>query len=88
MITIGYRFKKHFNSVIDWQVNHNIEINKIIDLYNNWQIEDDFDKNKIKYLLAKIEFGKQIIGKPLGSESYYNELVSMEEFVKQFIDEI
>jgi len=62
-----------------------IELNKIIECYNTWQMEDDFDIEKSKLVLAKIEYGKQTIGSRDGGSGYMEELEKMEEFVKSVI---
>lgn len=82
-----YRFVQKWdeNTDIDWWRKSRIELNKIIDAYNNWQMLDDFDQSKVKSLLAKIEYGKQTIGAQDGGLNYYFELIDMERFVKQCI---
>jgi hypothetical protein len=79
-----YKFIKKWdeNTDIDWWRKSRIELNKIIDLYNNWQIEDDFNDDKAKLVLAKIEYGKQTIGSQDGGSGYWDELDEMEKFVK------
>jgi len=79
-----YKFIKKWdeNTDIDWWRKSRIELNKIIDLFNNWQIEDDFNDDKAKLVLAKIEYGKQTIGSQDGGSGYWDELDEMEKFVK------
>jgi hypothetical protein len=72
------------NTNIDWQRESRIELNNIIDFYNQWQI-CGFNQNKIESLLAKIEYGKQTIGNQDGGSAYLEELEEMEEFVKSKI---
>lgn len=48
-------------------------------------MEDDFDIEKSKLVLAKIEYGKQTIGSRDGGSGYMEELEKMEEFVKSVI---
>lgn len=59
-----YKFKSRWSEdvSIGWCKTNRVEFNKIIDAYNNWQIEDNFDKEKAQIVLAKIEYGKQTIG--------------------------
>ena len=82
-----YKFVKKWdeNTNIDWWKECRIELNKIIDIYNTWQMEDDFDKDKSKLVLAKIEYGKQTIGSKDGGSGYWDELDEMEKFVKENI---
>lgn len=70
---------------INWQKESRIKLNKIIDAYNDWQKEDDFDKDKSKKVLAKIEYGKQTFGATDGGSGYWAELDEMEKFVKSCI---
>lgn len=44
-------------------------------------MEDDFDKEKKKFVLSKIEYGKQTIGSRDGGSGYWDELDEMEKFV-------
>lgn len=83
-----YKFKEKWdeNVTISWWKTSRIELNKIIDEYNNWQIQDDFDKDKSKKVLAKIEYGKQTIGSQDGGSGYWEELDEMEQFVRECID--
>ncbi len=82
-----YKFKNKWDETtsIDWWGECRKELNKIIDCYNTWQMEDDFDKEKAKLVLAKIEFGKQTIGSRDGGSGYWDELDEMEKFVKSCI---
>jgi hypothetical protein len=50
-----YKFKKKWdeNTDISWWKTSRIELNKIIDEYNNWQIQDDFDKDKSRLVWLK-----------------------------------
>jgi hypothetical protein len=86
---MNYRFVKKWNENVDvkWWKESRIELNKIIQEFNDWQIEDDLDPKKIKKLLAKIEYGKQTIGSQDGGSGYMNELRYMEEYVKQITEE-
>lgn len=80
-----YRFVKKWDEDTDitWWKESRIELNKIIDAYNKWQIDDDFDVDKSKRVIALIEFGKQTIGSIDGGSGYLEELEKMEEFIKQ-----
>lgn len=82
-----YKFVKKWNEDTDigWWKKSRIELNKIIEDYNNWQIEDDFDISRSKIILAKIEYGKQTIGSQDGGSGYLEELNQMEQFIKQSI---
>lgn len=42
-----YKFKgnRDEETSIEWRKNSRIKLNKIIKAYNNWQIEDNFDKS-------------------------------------------
>lgn len=62
-----------------------IELNKIIESYNNWQIEGYITEEGASRLLAQIEYGKQTIGSQDGGSGYWDELDDMEQFVKQSI---
>lgn len=76
-----YKFKQKWdeNTDITWWKTCRIELNNIIEAYNNWQMEDDFDKDKSKLLLAKIEYGKQTIGSRDGIiDRYIEELNGLE----------
>jgi hypothetical protein len=83
-----YKFLKKWNedTSITWQKNSRIELNYIIDHYNKWQMEDDFDSKQGKLLLAKIIYGKQTIGSLDGGSGYMDELNQMEEFVNNNIN--
>ena len=82
-----YKFKTKWdeNTDISWWKSSRIELNKIIDIYNTWQMEDNFDKDKAKLVLDKIEYGKQTIGSQDGGSGYWDELDEMENFVKSRI---
>jgi len=82
-----YKFVKKWDedTNITWWKECRIELNKIIECYNTWQMEDDFDIEKSKLVLAKIEYGKQTIGSRDGGSGYMEELEKMEEFVKSVI---
>ena len=80
------KFVKKWNedTPIDWWNESRIELNKIIEIYNNWQIEG-FDKENSKKVIAHIEYGKQTIGTLDGGSGYLEALVNMESFVKSMI---
>ena len=82
-----YKFKQKWdeNTDISWWKTSRIELNKIIEVYNNWQMEDDFDKDKARLVLAKIEYGKQTIGSQDGGSGYWDELDEMETFVRECV---
>lgn len=84
---MNYKFVKRWDedTTITWWKECRIELNKIIDSYNAWQIDDDFDIEKSKRLLAKIEYGKQTIGSRDGGSGYMEDLEQMEEFVRSVI---
>ena len=84
-----YRFLSKWDedTNIDWWRTSRIELNKIIQLYNNWQLDDDFDPDKAKKVLAHIEYGKQTIGAQDGGSGYLEELEDMERFVNRAISE-
>ena len=84
-----YKFKKKWDESINvnWMKESRIEINKIIDAYNYWQIEDDFNKGKALFVLTKIKYGKQIIGTQDGGDDYWDELDEMEQFVLHKIEQ-
>jgi hypothetical protein len=82
-----YKFKTKWDEDTDiscWKKSR-IDLNKIIDDYNNWQIEQDFSVEESRKLLAKIEYGKQTIGSQDGGSGYWDELDEMEQFVKSVI---
>jgi len=78
-----YKFIQEWNedTNISWRKKNRTELNKIIRLFNNWQIENDFDPKKVKYILAKIEYGIQTIGSIDGGEKYMKDLKEMKRFV-------
>lgn len=82
-----YKFVKKWNedTNITWWKECRIELNKIIECYNTWQIDDDFNAEKSKIILAKIEYGKQTIGSIDGGSGYMEELEDMEEFIRSII---
>ncbi len=73
-----YNFIKRWpeNSPIDRWNYDRIQLNIIIDAFNEWQISGG-DKH---ILLSKIEFGIQILGEE--SDAYYRELIKMKNYVK------
>lgn len=82
-----YKFKKKWdeNTNIDWWKTSRMELNKIIETYNNWQMEG-FDENTANIVLSKIEHGKQTIGSIDGGSGYWDELHEMETFVRECVD--
>lgn len=82
-----YKFKTKWdeNTDISWWKLSRIELNKIIDAYNNWQIEG-FQKDVTQVVFAKIQYGKQTIGSQNGGSGYLEELEEMEDFVNQHIN--
>jgi len=80
-----YKFKSKWdeNTGISWWDESRKELNKIIECYNNWQIED-FNEEKSKKVLVMIEYGKQTIGSTYGGTGYWDELIEMEKFVKSY----
>ncbi len=83
-----YKFKDRWseNTGIGWWNECRRELNKIIDFYNTWQMEDNFSEEKAKLVLAKIEYGKQTIGSRDGGDYYLQELEDMEQFVNEVLD--
>ena len=83
-----YYFKNKWdeNTDISWWKTSRIELNKIIEHFNNWQKDDNFDVEKSKLLLANIEYGKQTIGSQDGGSGYLEELLDMENFVNKIIN--
>lgn len=81
--TSKYRFVQRWddNTSIVWWNECRKELNKIIDVYNEWQIEHDFDAERSRFVLAKIEYGKQTIGARDGGGGYFDALDEMEKFV-------
>ena len=77
------KLKTHWDvkTDIDWWNTSRKKLNKIIDAYNNWQI-NGFDIDKSKKLLSKITYGKETIGSQDGGSGYWDELNEMENFVK------
>lgn len=80
-----HKFKNKWDlpTGISWQDESRRELNKIIDAYNNWQIEEVFGELEAKILLSKIELGKQTIGSQDGGSVYWDELDEMEQFVRK-----
>lgn len=81
-----YKFQKRWDedTNIGWWKTSRIELNLIINHYNYWQIEDEFDSVKARRLLALIEHGKQTIGVQDGGSGYMDCLEEMENFVKPY----
>jgi hypothetical protein len=81
-----YKFKQKWDedTPINWWKSSRIELNKIIESYNIWQIEG-FNPEKGKNVLAQIEYGKQTIGNQDGGSGYLEELDEMESFTRQKI---
>lgn len=77
-----YKFENKWDEDVNmsWWKSSRIELNKIIDAYNEWQI-DGFDKDKSNRVLALIEYGKQTIGSRDGGEGYFEVLLRMQSFV-------
>lgn len=80
---MNYYFKQKWDEdvPIDWWKESRIELNKIIDAYNYWQIEG-FSRDKAIQILGFIEYGKQTIGSKDGGSGYLEELEDMERFVE------
>ncbi len=83
-----YKFVDKLNedTNIDWWKTSRIALNKVIQIYNDWQIEHDFDEAKAKPLLANIEHGKQTIGAQDGGSYYLEVLEEMEKFVRDVLE--
>lgn len=84
---MDYKFEEKWdeNTGIGWWDECRKELNQIIDVYNHWQMEDNFSEEKSKLVLAKIEYGKQTIGSRDGGSGYWDTLDEMEKFVKSNI---
>lgn len=78
-----YLFKEKWNedTNIDWWRKSRIKLNKIIDIYNLWQI-NGFKDDERSFVLSNIEYGKQTIGSQDGGSGYFEELQEMENFIK------
>jgi len=85
----SYRFVDYWDedTNISWQKESRKRLNEAITLYNDWQIEHDFDPEKSVKVLAKIEYGKQTYGNIDGGSGYLEELEKMESFVKDYLEE-
>ena len=66
---------------ITWWKECRIELNKIIRIYNDWQL-NGFSSDSTRKVLAHIELGKQTIGSRDGGSGYMEVLERMEQFVK------
>ena len=88
MENLEYNFKEKWslNTPIEWQKEGRKELNKIIEIYNNWQVNDQFDKAKAQIVLGYIEYGLQTIGSKDGGSSYAEELEDMKEFIETIIN--
>lgn len=83
-----YKFKEKWNEDTDiswWKVSRK-KLNKIIEIYNNWQIQENFDKEKARFVLANIEYGKQTFASSDEGSGYRDELIEMEEFVRDCLN--
>jgi hypothetical protein len=78
-----YLFKEKWSedTNIDWWRKSRIKLNKIIDIYNLWQI-NGFKDDERSFVLSNIEYGKQTIGSQDGGSGYFEELQEMENFIK------
>lgn len=84
MFNKEYRFVRKWDIAdndANWVKQSRSELNRIIDEYNQWQINGFHSGDVIVRLLAMIEYGKQVIGTQNGGESYMEELLDMEKFV-------
>jgi len=85
-------YKMNYRFIAKWDIKEDafninfiakrMELNKIIEAYNNWQIEDDRDVNKSKKVLVLIEYGKQTL-----PDDYHEELKGMEDYINEYIKE-
>ena len=66
---------------INWWKESRKKLNKIIHKFNLWQIKG-FRDDKVRELLALIEWGKQTIGSQDGGSGYMEELEKMEHYVR------
>lgn len=78
---MNYKFitKRDEDTDIEWRRKNRIELNRIIDAYNNWQIEDNRNLNKIERVLALIEYGKQTL-----PDDYHEELNDMKKYIDKW----
>jgi hypothetical protein len=83
-----YKFVQKWDEDVEisWWKESRIELNKIIEAYNNWQIYGNCDIEGSRVILAMIEYGKQTIGSQDGGSGYWSELDGMEKFVKECIN--
>jgi len=84
MLNKNYRFLSKWdiaNNDAGWVKNSRAELNKVIDEYNQWQINGFHSGEDVRRLLALIEYGKQTFGSQEGGESYMEELLDMEKFI-------
>lgn len=65
---------------IGWQINGRRSLNKVIDAFNQWQIDGFGDATT---LLALIEHGKQTYAAQDGGSGYMDELETMLHFINQ-----
>lgn len=79
---MDYQFKRKWpeDTDISWWKTSRVLLNKIIELYNDWQTEG-FNENEAKLILAKIRSGKETLGALDGGSGYCQDLDEMETFV-------
>lgn len=81
---MAYKFisKWDEDTEITYHKNSRIEQNRIIEIYNKWQIDFDFNKRQSRIVLANIEYGKQTYASKKSGSLYLEQLNEMKEFVK------
>lgn len=68
---------------ISWQKDGREKLNKVIEMYNAWQI-DGFFNHGTPRLLATIEHGIQTFGARDGGSGYMEVLQRMKKFVREY----
>lgn len=82
---IKYKFQNEWNpeeAVCEWQRDGRTKLNKIIQIYNQWQI-DGFPQEEKQRLLANIEYGIQTFASEDGCSGYRDVLYKMQQFVTE-----
>ena len=77
-MNVDYEFEEKWNidTPIEWWNECRTELNKIIDVYNQWQL-DGFKEEEKQHLVANITFGMQTIGQRDGGSGYLETLEKM-----------
>lgn len=74
------------DSTVEWRKEGRAGLNKVIDEYNDWQVEG-CENARGQRLLRLIEKGKQTFGDRDGGGGWLEELLDMETYVKAVIRE-